>query len=130
MAPQGDFNKQRWLDWKGTECPKSGSRRKQGVVGKWLCKEQREGGGESAGHCSAPNSAKKIELGDEGTKHLKQIFNRSALLCRKSSPGVLQGNSVGGEIGAWWLLKSPRDRRDGVFPVVVNSDNYHLSNAL
>lgn len=45
------------------------------------------GGGKSAGHRRAPNSAKKIELEDEGTKHLKQIFNRSALLCRKSSLG-------------------------------------------
>lgn len=61
--------------------------------------------GRVVGHCSAPNSAKKIELGDGDTKHLKQIFNRLALLCRKSSLGVFQENSVGGEIGAWWLLK-------------------------
>lgn len=33
MAPQESFNKRKWLDWKGTECAKSGSRRKEGMVG-------------------------------------------------------------------------------------------------
>ena len=92
----------------GNRMSKITEQEEAGVVGKLLCKEQREGGGERGrvvGHCSASNSAKKIELGDGDAKHLKQIFNRSALLCRKSSAGVFQGNSVGGEIGAWWLLK-------------------------
>jgi hypothetical protein len=59
----------------------------EGGYGREVALQGAEGGGRRAGHRRAPGSAKKIELGDEGTKHLKQIFNRSALLCRKSSLG-------------------------------------------
>lgn len=34
VASPGDLNKRMWLDWKGTECPKSGGRRKQRMAGK------------------------------------------------------------------------------------------------
>lgn len=42
---------------------------------------------------------------------------------------MLKGGSGGGATGVWWLLKQPKDMRDGVSLIFVSSDNCCLSNA-